>query len=51
MKYLDDVKVTANREYYNKNNVFKGSIGTIIFAEITPLKLCFLNLMVLIMQK
>lgn len=34
MKYLDDVKVTANREYYNKNHVFKGSIGTIIFAEI-----------------
>ena len=34
MKLFDDVKVIRNNEYYNKNGVFVGRIGTINSAEI-----------------
>ena len=32
MKWLDQVKVTVSKEKYEKEGVFKGTIGTIIFA-------------------
>ena len=34
MKFLDRVEVINENEDYNKNNVTKGMIGTIIDAEI-----------------
>ena len=34
MKFLDRVEVINDNEDYNKNNVTKGMIGTIIDAEI-----------------
>ena len=32
MKWLDQVRVTVSKEKYEKEGVFKGAIGTIIFA-------------------
>ncbi len=34
MKYLDEVKVTVSKGKYEKSGVYKGAIGTIIFAAI-----------------
>ena len=34
MKLFDDVRVIRDCEYYNKNGIFKGRIGTINSAEI-----------------
>ena len=34
MKFLDKVEVVSDNANYNKNNVYKGMVGTIIDAEI-----------------
>ncbi len=34
MKLFDDVKVLRDCEYYNKNGIYKGRVGTINSAEI-----------------
>ena len=34
MKMFDDVRIVKDCEYYNKNGIYKGRIGTIISGEI-----------------
>ena len=34
MKWLDQVRVTVDKDEYREHGVYKGAIGTIIFSEI-----------------